>query len=136
MNSVIILGRLTKEPEVRYAGTANTAICNFTMAVNRTFKKDGQPDADFIPIVTLGKTAEFCGKYFAKGLKVAVRGRIQTRTWEKDGTKHYVTEIVAEQVDFADGKKQNSQQENSFDVGVTSSDAGFFPLDNDDDNPF
>jgi single-strand DNA-binding protein len=109
MNKAILLGRLTKDPEMRYTSTNNTAVCSFTLAVDRKFKQDGQQDADFIPVVAWQKTAEFCGKYFAKGRKVAVSGRIQTRTWDDDnGNKHYVTEIVAEEVDFADSKKDDS----------------------------
>jgi single-strand DNA-binding protein len=117
---------------MKYVGTDKLAICNFTLAVNRLMKKEGQPDADFIPIVSLGKIAEFCGKYFSKGLKVAIRGRIQTRNWEKDGVKQYVTEIIAEQVDFADGKKQNNTQQGGLEPEVNQ---GFFPID-DNENPF
>lgn len=134
MNTCVLLGRLTKDPEVRYAGANNIAICNFNLAVNRVFKKEGQPDADFISIVTLSKTAEFCGKYFSKGMKVAIRGRIQTRSWEKDGTKHYVTEVIAEQVDFADGKKQQGSQQNNNGGFEPVSDGGL--LVNDDELPF
>lgn len=107
MNKVVLLGRLTKDPELRYTKN-ETAVCGFTLAVDRKFQKD---ETDFIPVVVWQKTAEFCSKYFAKGQKVAVSGRIQTRTWEdENGDKHYVTEIVAEEVDFADGKKNSEQQ--------------------------
>lgn len=107
MNKVVLLGRLTKDPELRYTKN-ETAVCGFTLAVDRKFQKD---ETDFIPVVVWQKTAEFCSKYFQKGQKVAVSGRIQTRTWEdENGDKHYVTEIVAEEVDFADGKKNSEQQ--------------------------
>jgi single-strand DNA-binding protein len=105
MNKAIIMGRLTKDPEVRYT-TNDKAVCSFTIAVDRKFKKD---EADFIPVVAWDKTAEFCAKYFSKGRKIAVSGRIQTRTYDdNDGKKHYVTEIVAEEVDFADSKKESN----------------------------
>jgi single-strand DNA-binding protein len=106
MNNVSLVGRLTKDPELRYTSGNNTAVAGFTLAVNRRIKADGQPDADFLPVVAWQKTAEFCSKYFKKGLQVWVQGRIQTRNWEDDqNVKHYVTEIVAEQVGFADSKK-------------------------------
>lgn len=106
MNNVSLVGRLTRDPELRYTAANNTAVCGYTLAVNRKYKQEGQPDADFVSIVAWQKTAEFCSKYFRKGQQVWVQGRIQTRTWEDDeGTKHYVTEVVAEQVGFADSKK-------------------------------
>lgn len=106
MNNVSLVGRITKEVEVRYTAN-NTAVSNFTIAVDRRFKKEGQPEADFIPIVTWGKTAEFCGKYFKKGLRIWVTGSIQTRSWDdNDGKKHYATEVIADAVGFADGKSE------------------------------
>ncbi|MCK9519651.1 MAG: single-stranded DNA-binding protein [Dehalococcoidia bacterium] len=109
MNNVSLVGRLTKDPEMRYTQANNTAVAGFTLAVNRRIKQDGQPDADFIPVVAWQKTAEFCNKYFAKGQRVWVTGRIQTRNWEdNEGVRHYVTEVVAERVGFADGKKDNN----------------------------
>ena len=82
MNKVMLLGRLTRDPEVRYTQANNTLVCQFTLAVNRRFKQEGQPDADFINIVAWNKTGEFCSKYFAKGQQVAVCGRIQTRNYD------------------------------------------------------
>lgn len=110
MNKVCLLGRLTKDPEVRYTQTSNTAIANFSLAVKRRFAKQGdEVQADFINILALGKTAEFVSKYFKKGQQVGVVGRIQTRNWTDDkGVKHYVTEVVAEEVYFAEGKKEES----------------------------
>jgi single-strand DNA-binding protein len=117
MNCVNLIGRLTKDPDIKYTQTNNTAIANFTLAVNRRFTKEGQPTADFINIVAWGKTGEFCSKYFQKGMQVAIQGRIQTRNWEDDqGQKHYATEVIAEQCFFADSKKENQndlQFENS-----------------------
>ena len=109
MNKAVLLGRLTKDPEVRYTQNNNTMVCSFSLAVNRRFKQEGQPDADFINIVAWGKTAEFVAKYFTKGQQVAVVGRIQTRNYDNsEGKKIYVTEVVAEEVHFADSKKDNN----------------------------
>lgn len=117
MNCVNLIGRLTKDPDIKYTQTNNTAIANFTLAVNRRFTKEGQPTADFINIVAWGKTGEFCSKYFQKGMQVAIQGRIQTRNWEDDqGQKHYATEVIAEQCFFADSKRESQndlQFENS-----------------------
>ena len=105
MNKVELLGRLTKDPEIRYT-QSNTPVASFTLAVNRRFAKEGEQQADFINIVAWNKTAEFCGKYFKKGSQIALAGRIQTRNWEDDnGQKRYATEVVAEEVYFADSKK-------------------------------
>ena len=105
MNKVELLGRLTKDPEIRYT-QSNTPVASFTLAVNRRFAKEGEQQADFINIVAWNKTAEFCGKYFKKGSQIALVGRIQTRNWEDDnGQKRYATEVVAEEVYFADSKK-------------------------------
>ena len=111
MNNASLVGRLTKDPELRNTSNNNTAVASFTLAVNRRVKQDGQPEADFLPVVAWQKTAEFCSKYFKKGQQVWVQGRIQTRTWDDDeGKKHYITEIVAEQVGFADSKKDDNGQ--------------------------
>lgn len=112
MNKVILMGRLTKDPELRYTQN-NIPVCNFTLAVDRRFsKQDEEKQTDFIPVVAWQKTAEFCSKYFSKGRKVAVAGRIETRTWEDDQkVKHYVTEVIAEEVDFADSKKDSGDNQ-------------------------
>lgn len=110
MNKVTVMGRLTKDPELRYTTGNNTAVASFILAVNKKIKVDGQPDADFFPIVAWSKTAEFCSKYFIKGQQVAIVGRLQNRVWEDEqNVKHYVTEIVAEEVYFADSKKEGRQ---------------------------
>ena len=107
MNKICLIGRLTKDVEVRYTQTNNTMVASFTLAVNRRFKQEGQPEADFINIVAWSKTAEFCSKYFKKGQQIGLVGRIQTRTWDDEqGQKHYVTEVVAEEVYFAGEKKE------------------------------
>lgn len=109
LNKVMLLGRLTRDPEIRYTANTNVLVCSFSLAVGRNFKKEGQPDADFINIVAWGKTGEFCSKYFTKGQQVAVCGRLQTRNYDdKDGKKVYVTEVVAEEVHFADSKKDGA----------------------------
>lgn len=137
MNKVVLLGRLTKDPELRHTATG-TEVCSFTLAVDRRYKQEGQQQADFINIVAWKKTAEFCGKYFAKGLKVAVSGRLQSRTWDDDqGKKHYVTEVVAEEVDFADGKRDSGGSTSNNSSYSSSSSDGFYPVDEDDsDLPF
>jgi len=127
MNKVILMGRLTRDPEMRFTQGNNTAVCSFSLAVNRRFKQEGQPDADFINVVAWAKTAEFVGKYFTKGQQVGVIGRIQTRNYEdKDGKKVFVTEVVAEEVYFADSKKEQN---------ATTS-AGFMAVEGDSDLPF
>lgn len=110
MNKVELIGRLTRDPEIRYTQTNNVPVASFTLAVNRRFVKEGEErQADFINIIAWNKTAEFCSNYFKKGQQVAIVGRIQTRTWDDEqGQKHYVTEVVAEEVFFADSKKENA----------------------------
>lgn len=106
LNKGILMGRLTADPELR-ATPNNTPVCSFTLAVNRSFVKQGEQQADFLDIVAWGKTAEFVSKYFSKGLLVAVEGRIQSRMWEdKQGNKRKSVEIVAEAVHFAEPKRQ------------------------------
>ena len=111
MNKVILMGRLTKDTELRYTSGNNTAVCTFTLAVSRRFAKDAQ--ADFFNIVAWDKTAEFCGKYFSKGQQISIIGRLQTRTWDDvEGKRHYVTEVIAEEAYFADSKRE--QQGDAF----------------------
>lgn len=107
MNKVILMGRLTKDPEVSQTQN-NTCVCSFNLAVNRRFRSEGQPETDFIKIVAWNKTAEFCSKYFSKGQQVGIIGRIQIRNYDdKNGKKVYVTEVVAEEAYFADSKRDN-----------------------------
>jgi single-strand DNA-binding protein len=104
MNKTILMGRLTKDPELRYTTNNNTAACSFTLAVNRKFSK--QNEVDFFNIVAWDKHGEFCGKYFQKGRQVVVVGRLQVRSYDdNEGKKRYVTEVVSEEAYFADGKK-------------------------------
>lgn len=133
MNKVILMGRLTKNPEVRYTQSTNTLVASFSLAVNRRFVKQGEErQADFINIVAWGKTGEFCQKYFTKGQQVGVIGRIQTRTWDDEqGQKHYVTEVIAEEVYFAGDKKNSSESTNT--TTMDNADYGAFAG---DDLPF
>ena len=107
MNKVVLMGRLTRDPEVRYTSTNNTLVASFSLAVNRRFARAGEErQADFINITAWDKTGEFCSKYFKKGQQVGIIGRIQTRNYDdKDGKKVYVTEGVAEEAYFADTKR-------------------------------
>ena len=107
MNKVILMGRLTKDPEMRYTAANNTAKCNFTLAVDRRFSKQGEEkQADFFNIVAWDKQAEFCGKYFTKGQKVAIVGRLQNRTWDdNEGKRHYITEVISEECHFAESRR-------------------------------
>lgn len=106
MNKVLIVGRLTADPEVRYTQGENaTAVARFTVAVDRRFKRDGEATADFPSCVAFGKTAEFIEKYFKKGSKIGLAGRIQTGSYtNKDGARVYTTDIVVEEVEFVESK--------------------------------
>ncbi len=138
MNKVILMGRLTKDPELKYTTANNTAVCSFTLAINRRFAKQGEEkQADFIPIVVWSKLAEFCGKYFQKGRQVAVVGRIQTRTWDdNEGKKHYATEVIAEEAYFADSRRSDEGPSRPFEGENAGQADGFFPVDDDDELPF
>ena len=119
MNKVILMGRLTRDPEVRYSAGENAlAIARYTLAVDRRFRRDGEATADFINCVSFGRTAEFAEKYFRQGLKIIVSGRIQTGSYtNRDGQKVYTTEVVVEEQEFAENKasgtNQSAQQANN-----------------------
>lgn len=106
MNKVVLMGRLTRDPEVRYSqGEKATAIARYTLAVDRTFKRDGEQTADFINCVVFGRSAEFAERYFRQGTKIAISGRIQTGSYtNKDGVKVYTTEVVVDEQEFAESK--------------------------------
>jgi len=136
MNKVILMGRLTKDPEVRYSQSATpVAVARYALAVNRRFKRQGEQEADFINCVALGKSGEFAEKYFKKGQMVGVVGRLQVRSWEgKDGNKHWTTEVVVEEQYFTGGKKESGAGKQNGTVPD-----GFYPIDEsieDDDLPF
>ena len=125
MNKVILIGRLTKDPDLSYAAGTGTAVCRFTLAVTRPFKKD---ETDFIRCVAFNKTAETIGQYLTKGRQIAIAGRIQTGSYDaQDGTKRYTTDVVVETFEFI-GNNQGQAQNNNFDYEMT-------PVE-DDDMPF
>ena len=139
MNKVILMGRLTRDPEVRYSqGAEPVAVARYTLAVNRRFKRKDEPEADFIPCVALGESGEFAEKYFRKGQLVGVIGRLQVRSWEdKEGKKHWTTEVIVEEQYFAESKK-NSNAAAPKEGGQAPAD-GFYPIDEsveDEDLPF
>ena len=113
MNKVILMGRLTRDPEVRYtSGDNSLAIARYTLAVDRRFKREGEATADFIGCVAFGRQAEFTEKYFRQGLKVVITGRIQTGSYvNKDGVKVYTTDVVVEEQEFAESKAVAKSQE-------------------------
>ena len=113
MNKVILMGRLTRDPEVRYSQGENaTAIARYTLAVDRRFKRDGDASADFIGCVAFGRQGEFAEKYLRQGTKVAITGRIQTGSYtNRDGQKVYTTDVVVEEQEFAESKKAAGQQD-------------------------
>ena len=110
MNKVILMGRLTRDPEIRYSqGERSTAVARYSLAVNRTFKRDGEPDADFINCVAFGRQAEFAEKYFHQGMRVLITGHIQTGSYtNKEGQKIYTTDVAIEDQEFADSKAGNA----------------------------
>lgn len=139
MNKVILMGRLTRSPEVRYSqGAEPVAVARYTLAVNRRFKRKDEPEADFIPCVAFGESGEFAEKYFKKGQMVSIVGRLQVRSWEdNEGKKRWTTEVIVEEQYFAESKK-NSNAAAPKEGGQAPAD-GFYPIDEsveDDDLPF
>lgn len=132
LNKVILMGRMTAEPELRYT-TSNTPVCSFTLAVERDYKdSEGNKETDFIKCQSWRNSAEFVSKYFAKGQQVVVCGRLQTRTWDdQEGKKHYATEVVVDNVYFAGSSKKNEQS-----AEQQESPEGFIPVDDDSGLPF
>ena len=112
MNKVIEIGRLVKDPDIRYSQGANTTcVARYTLAVDRKFKQEGQPTADFINCIAFGKLGEFAEKYLHKGVKIAVTGRIQTGSYKnKDGNTVYTTDVVVEEQEFCESKSQSNSQ--------------------------
>lgn len=137
LNKVILMGRLTRDPEVRVAPTNNLTVCSFSLAVDRGYTKPGEErKADFINITAFGKTGEFCKNYFKKGQLVAVTGRIQTRSWDDaEGKKHYATDVIVEEAHFAESKKQDNSADTLFNNQENTND-GFLPINSDDELPF
>ena len=112
LNKAILMGRLTKDPELKTTQSGNS-VCSFTLAIDRRFKnQQGERETDFIPIVAWRQTAEFAAKYFNKGSKMALVGTIQPRSWEdQNGERRYITEVIADEIYFADSKRQQNNQE-------------------------
>lgn len=129
MNKVILMGRLTRDPEVRYSQNENsTAVARFTLAVDRRFKKDGEQAADFINCIAFGKTGEFIEKWTRQGTKLVVEGRIQTGSYtNKDGNKVYTTDVVVENTEFAESKKASGDNNNQSKPPLTDDD-GFMSI--------
>ena len=128
MNKVVLVGRLTRDPEVRYSqGDNATAVARYTLAVDRRFRRDGEPTADFIPCVIFGRSAEFAEKYFHQGMRVSISGHIQTGSYtNKDGVKVYTTVVIVEEQEFAENKSESKNISNS--VEEPSADDGFMNL--------
>lgn len=136
INKVILMGRLTKDPELRYTNN-KTPVCSFTIAVNNGYGEKQQ--TDFINCVAWNKTAEFVTKYFTKGKMIIVIGRITTRSWEtQDGKRAYATEVVANEVNFGESKTspQLNTPQTAAQPPMQDDDDDFTPLDEDDDLPF
>ena len=122
MNKVILMGRLTRDPEVRYSqGDVSTAVARYTLAVDRRFRRDGEATADFINCVAFGRQAEFAERYLRQGTKIAITGRIQTGSYtNRDGVKVYTTDIVVEEQEFAESKSASaSSGENNYQASPT-----------------
>ncbi len=136
MNKVILMGRLTRDPEIRYSqGDQSMAVARYTLAVDRRFSRnnggDNQQTADFIGCVAFGRSAEFAEKYLRKGIKIAVTGRIQTGSYTRqDGQKVYTTDVVVEDQEFAESKNANAgSSSDGFSGGNNSGSGGFVPVD-------
>ena len=144
MNKVILMGRLTKDPDIRYSQSAEpVCVARYTLAVNRRFKREGEPDADFISCVAFGKTGEFVERFLKKGMQMAVSGRITVRSWEdQTGQRRWTTEVVIDEHEFAESKSSFESRGGSrdYDAPQDIAPGGFSAisetLDSDDDIPF
>lgn len=139
MNKVILIGRLVADPDTRQT-QAGGLVSRYRLAVDRQRGKDGQREADFINCVAFGKSAEFASKYLSKGTKIAIEGRILTGSYEKDGVKHYTTDIVAERHEFCESRAAASPSvqppaQTALAVPESSND-DFMPIDDNEDLPF
>jgi single-strand DNA-binding protein len=132
MNQVILMGRLASDTELRYAGSKNTTVCKFNLAVERPTKKGEEKKADFFKITSWGKIAEFINTYFEKGQRVLVVGSLRNNTYEdKNGVKHFSNDIHAMEIHFADGKKEKVQGQSQ-----PQTEQFFNATDDDSDLPF
>ena len=133
LNKVVLMGRLTRNPEVRYSqGEKATCVAKYTLAVNRRFHREGEQDADFINCVAFGKQGEFAEKYLKQGTKIVISGRIQTGSYtNRDGVKVYTTDVVIEEQEFAESKKAaetSSTPQNTQGVKSNPEDDGFMTI--------
>lgn len=130
MNKVVLMGRLTRDPEVRYTeGDNPTTIARYTLAVDRKFKRDGEPTADFLRCIVFGRAAEFTEKYLQKGVKIVISGRIQTGSYtNEEGVKVYTTDIVVEEQDFAESKAVSEQNRENYNSGEQVGSDGFMNI--------
>jgi single-strand DNA-binding protein len=124
LNKVVLIGRLTKDPDLKFAAGSGKAVTRFTLAVNRDFKKDGQQEADFINCVAFDKRAEAIANYLTKGRLVAVTGRIQTGSYDKDGVKHYTTDIMVDGFEFLEKKQDSTSNAGSSARQANGNDSG------------
>lgn len=126
MNKLILTGRFTKDPEIRVSG--NVTIAKFSLAVDRKYKRDGEPEADFFNCTAFNKTAEFIEKYCTKGMKMIIEGRVQNDNYEKDGVKHYSVAVIVENIEFAESKKSGTTENKAVEaefVNVSSDELPF-----------
>lgn len=138
MNRIILMGRLTRDPEVRYGGEKNTAVARYAIAVDRRFKQEGQPDADFFNVVSFGKQGEFVEKYLHKGTKIVLEGELRNNNYtNKDGQMVYSNEIVTNNVEFAESKNAQANQQAPEQPNTSAGD-GFMNIPNgiDEELPF
>lgn len=134
MNKVFLIGRLTKDPDVRYSqGENSICVARYTLAIDRRFRAEGQePQADFISCVAFGGRGEFAEKYLHKGMKISVIGRLQSGSYEKDGQTHYTTDVVVEEHEFCESRGTATPADNA-----SNNEGGFVPMPEDDDQlPF
>ncbi|MBR3598522.1 MAG: single-stranded DNA-binding protein [Lachnospiraceae bacterium] len=135
MNKVTLMGRLVRDPEVRYSPDGTTTVARYSLAVEKKYKRQGESDADYISCVTFGKSAQFIEKYVRKGQRIVVYGRLQTRSWEdEDHKKRYATEVITEEHYFADSLKNREAAQKA-----QADEDGFYPIDDtieDSDLPF
>ena len=139
MNNINLIGRLTATPELRHTNNG-TAVCNFSVAVDRKFKDaDGNTVTDYVDCVAWKSQAEFICKWFDKGVRIGITGELQTRSYEKDGQKHKVTEVLVNTVEFADGKREaNANVNTNTDTNTFTEDTSddFVPVESGDDLPW
>lgn len=146
MNSVVLVGRLARDPELRVIPQTETSVTNFTVAVDRPYSKDKEKTADFIRCVCYGKQAEFCERYFTKGKMIGIQGRIQERSYQdKNGETKYITEVIANNIEFVGGKGDSPAGSSDYGSAPRTAPApettsalpeGFQALEDDDDIPF